>query len=131
MLKNYLKTIIRNAGRNPVYYFINVAGLAIGLATCLVIGLFVQSELSYDRFHEDADRIYRVVQNEINSEGLAWSGPQMGLKLEEDFPQIETVMRLIDGGGGYGSRALISFEDEAAGEIKRFNETGFIYTDPG
>jgi len=131
MIQNYLKTILRNAGRNPVYSFINVAGLAIGLATCLVIGLFVQSELSYDRFHEDADRMYRVVQNEINSEGLAWSGPQMGLKLEEDFPQIETVMRLIDGGSGYGSRALISYEDEAANKIKRFNEEGFLYTDPG
>lgn len=130
MFKNYIKTTLRNAGRNPVYSFINVAGLAAGLAVCLIIGLFVQSELSYDRFHEEADLIYRVVQDETGEEGLAWSGPQMGLKLEEDFPQIETVMRLIDGSSGYGSRALISHGDEAAGDIKRFNEEGFLYADP-
>jgi len=130
MIKNYFKTTLRNAGRNPVYTFINVAGLAAGLAVCLIIGLFVQSELSYDRFHEEVDLIYRVVQEEVEGNGLVSSGPQMGLKLEEDFPQIETVMRLIDGGSGYGSRALISHEDEAAGEIKRFNEEGFLYADP-
>lgn len=131
MFKNYIKTILRNAGRNPVYSFINVAGLAIGLAACLIIGLFVQNELSYDRFHEEADLIYRVVQEEVDGNGLVWSGPQMGLKLEEDFPQIETVMRLIDGGNEYGIPALISYENEAAGEVKRFNEGGFLYADPG
>lgn len=130
MLKNYIKTILRNAGRNPGYSFINIAGLAGGLSACLIIGLFVQSELSYDRFHKDASLIYRVIQKEAGEQGLAWSGPQMGLKLEQDFPQIETVMRLIDGGQGYGTEALISYEDESAGGIKRFNEEGFLYADP-
>lgn len=131
MLKNYLKIAVRNGKRHMAYSSINVAGLAIGLTVCLIIGLYVQDELSYDRFHEEAELIYRVVQDEAGEVGLAWSGPQMGLKLVDDFPQIETVMRLIDGGTGYGSRALISHEDEAAGEVKRFNEEGFLYADPG
>jgi putative ABC transport system permease protein len=130
MVKNYLKITLRNVERNWVYSSINVAGLAMGLAVCLIIGLFVQNELSYDRFHEDADRIYRVVQDESGEAGLAWSGPQMGLRLKQDFPQLEGVMRFIAGGSGYGSRALISYEDKSGGEVMRFNEEGFLYADP-
>jgi putative ABC transport system permease protein len=130
MLKNYLKIAIRNLRKNPGYSFINIAGLATGLAVCLIIGLYVQSELTYDRFHVNGERIYRVIQEETEDIGLAWSGPQMGLKLQEDFPQIETIMRVIDGGSGYGSRALISYEDKSESRIMRFNEDEFLYADP-
>jgi putative ABC transport system permease protein len=88
MLQNYLKITLRNLRKNPGYSFINIAGLAAGLAICLIIGLYVQSELSYDRFHTDADHIYRVVQEEMEGPGLAWSGPQMGLRLQDDFSEI-------------------------------------------
>jgi predicted permease len=60
MFKNYLKAAWRNIRRNPGYSLINLTGLAIGLACCLFIGLWVLDELSYDRFHEDASRLYRV-----------------------------------------------------------------------
>jgi len=131
MIKNYIKIAFRNLWRQKGYTVINIAGMAAGLAVCLLIGLYVQNELSYDQFHEDADFIYRVVQKEADADGLAWSGPQMGLRLDEDFSQIEEVMRLIDGSSGYGSMALISYENELTGEIKRFNEEGFLYADPG
>ena len=63
MLKNYFKIGARNLRRHKGYTFINITGLAVGMACCLLIVLFVQDELSYDRFHEKADRIYRVTWN--------------------------------------------------------------------
>jgi putative ABC transport system permease protein len=131
MLKNYLLISLRNLRKHKGYSIIDTVGLGLGLAVCLLIGLFVQDELAFDRFHEDANRIFRVVQDEVEGDGLAWSGPQMGLKLEQDFPQIESMMRLIDGGIGYGTSALISYEDEAGGQVRRFEEPGFLYADPG
>ena len=60
MLKNYFKISIRNLKKHKAYTFINVFGLAFGMACCIAIALFVQDELKYDRFYDDADRIYRV-----------------------------------------------------------------------
>ena len=60
MLKNYLTIALRNLRKQKGYTFINVAGLAVGLACCLLISLYVQHERSYDRYHEKADRIYRL-----------------------------------------------------------------------
>ena len=60
MAKNYFIVALRNLGRQKGYSFINIAGLAIGIACCALIALFVREELRYDRFHENADRIYRI-----------------------------------------------------------------------
>ncbi|HMB93502.1 MAG TPA: hypothetical protein VKP65_21800 [Rhodothermales bacterium] len=60
MLKNYLKIALRNLQRSPAYAFINVFGPALGIMCCLLIGLYVQDELSFDRFHEKGDRIFRI-----------------------------------------------------------------------
>ena len=68
MLKNYLKTAIRNLWRFKGYTFINVMGLAIGMAACMLILLFVKDELSYDTYHENADRIYRVSREWKNAD---------------------------------------------------------------
>jgi putative ABC transport system permease protein len=59
MFKNYLKIALRNIVRQKVYSSINIAGLAIGMACFILISLWVRDELSYDRFHENGDRIYR------------------------------------------------------------------------
>ena len=58
MLKNYLTVAVRNILRHKVYSFINIMGLAVGMACCMLILLWVQDEISYDRFHENADDIY-------------------------------------------------------------------------
>ena len=58
MLKNHLKTTLRNMKRSKGYTFINVAGLAVGIACCILILLYIQYELGFDRFHENAGRIY-------------------------------------------------------------------------
>lgn len=60
MLKNYLKIALRNILRNKAYSVINISGLAIGMACCILILLFVQDELSYDTYHANADHIYRL-----------------------------------------------------------------------
>ncbi|MGH7598069.1 MAG: ABC transporter permease, partial [bacterium] len=71
MLKNYLKIALRHLQRQKVYSFINLAGLAIGMACAILILLWVQDELSFDRFHNNAKNIYRVVsewhENSIKS----------------------------------------------------------------
>jgi putative ABC transport system permease protein len=62
MLRNYFTIALRGLRRRPGYAALNLVGLAVGMACCLLIGLYVQNEFSYDRFHPDADRTVRVVQ---------------------------------------------------------------------
>ncbi|UCH93591.1 MAG: ABC transporter permease, partial [Candidatus Aminicenantes bacterium] len=60
MIKNYLKIAFRNIKRHKGYSFINIAGLAIGMACCILMVVYITSELGFDRYHENADRIYRL-----------------------------------------------------------------------
>lgn len=101
MLSNYLKIISRNLWRNKTFTSINIAGLAIGMATCILILLFIQHELSFDRFHTKADRIYRVtfsgkVQGQIMQESSVM--PPVAQALKEDYPEIEASTRLREMG---------------------------------
>jgi len=64
MLKNYLKVVLRNIKRHKGYSFINITGLALGMACCLLITIWVLDELSYDKFHENAASLYRVEENQ-------------------------------------------------------------------
>ena len=89
MLKNYLTIALRNLRRHKGYAFINVAGLAVGLAVCLVIGLFVQFKLSYDRFHPNADRVYRLYQINVTQGAMARTPPGITQALETALPEIE------------------------------------------
>ena len=72
MLKNYLKIALRSLLRNKVYSFINILGLAIGVSACLVIFLLVSFELSFDNFHPDRERIYRITSGFKNPDGSAY-----------------------------------------------------------
>ena len=69
MLKNYFKVVVRSMNRNKVYAVINILGLAIGMAASILIILFVKDELSYDRYHENHERIYRVSREWLNEDG--------------------------------------------------------------
>ena len=96
MIKNYFKICFRNLVRNKLYSFVNIFGLALGLAICFVITLWVQRELNYDRFHEKASRIYRV-ERELFRDNLysRWpigSGQYKELLLN-DFAEIENAAR--------------------------------------
>ena len=97
MLKNYLKIALRNVNRHRGYAFINIFGLAVGLACCLLILVYVQDELSFDRFHEKADRIYRVeMEIPTRQASQRWNEAllPLGPLMQGAFPEIEQVVRL-------------------------------------
>jgi putative ABC transport system permease protein len=102
MLNNYLRTAFRNLWKNKGFSFINIMGLAIGLATCLLIILFVMDELHYDRFNKKADRIYRL-DGDIKFGGnhfiLAVAPAPGGPALLRDYPEVEKEMRFRSYGG--------------------------------
>ncbi len=96
MLRNYLKIAFRNILKNKSHAFINILGLTIGIAACLLLFLWVQDELSYDRFHKNADRIYRVAfQNENEGEVSRATNTSAALAptLVREFPWIEKAVR--------------------------------------
>jgi len=97
MIKNYLKIAYRYLVRNRLYSFINVFGLAIGLSICIIISLWVKQELSYDRFHTKAHRIYRL-ERELFRDNLysRWPISSGAYKqaLIDDYPEIENAVRL-------------------------------------
>jgi putative ABC transport system permease protein len=96
MFKNYLKIAFRSLKKHKGYSFINISGLAIGMAVCMLIFMWILDELNYDRFHENADRICRVTTNITigstlhTARSLTASGPA----LVEDFPEIVTAVRV-------------------------------------
>jgi putative ABC transport system permease protein len=102
MFSNYLKTALRNFRKNKFYTALNVTGLGIGLATCLLILLYVQDELSYDRFHENAGRIYRI-NNEVkfgqNTFDVAQTPALLGTECVKQLPQVQQYTRLRLQGG--------------------------------
>jgi putative ABC transport system permease protein len=121
MLKNYMKIALRNLLKYKAYSFINIMGLAIGVASCILILLFVQDELSYDRFHEKADRIYRVAllgslgNNQFNG---AVTAPPLGEALVRNYPEVESATRIRN----YGF-PVIRYGD------KVFSEERFFWAD--
>ena len=101
MLKNYLKIAWRNLRKQKFYTFLNVFGLALGMASCLLITLYVIDELSYDRSFSNADRIYRI-NSDIRFGGaemkLAVAPDPMAFTMLKDYPQLEAVTRLREDG---------------------------------
>jgi putative ABC transport system permease protein len=96
MFSNYLKIFLRNFNRNKLFSFINVFGLSVGIASCLIIYLWIQKELSYDKFHKNAHRIYRV-ERELFRDNRFSQWPITGAKykqaLVDDIPEIENAVR--------------------------------------
>jgi putative ABC transport system permease protein len=102
MLRNYLKTAIRNLWKSKGFSAINIVGLAIGLSTCLLILIYVVDELSYDRFNSKADRIFRVdgeVKFGDNHSLMASAPSALGPTLLREFPEVEKEVRLRNYGG--------------------------------
>ncbi len=121
MIRNYFRSAIRNILRNKTTSFINLAGLSLGIATCLIIALFIYRELNYDRFHEKADRIVRVVFRGIvqgQKMNEAHVMPPVAEALKRDFPEVLESTRLRS----YGSPRVSSGE-------KIFKESAFAYVD--
>ncbi|MBN2174567.1 MAG: ABC transporter permease [Bacteroidales bacterium] len=124
MFKNYLKSSLRNLLKRKTYTLINVFGLAAGIASFLIIFLFITDELSYDRYHKNAHRIYRLV-NVYDFEGVgensASSPFPVAFALKNDYPNlIENVVRVFN---FQAPRSFIEHED------KKFNERSFFFVD--
>ena len=120
MYKNFLKIAFRNLLRYKAYTLINLTGLAIGLASVILILAFVRGELSYDRFHEKADRIYRLnfVRTQPELSKMAAVGPPTGPAMKAEFPEIENYVRFRP-----TDRQLIRVGDES------FYEDDLFYVD--
>ena len=123
MLRNYLKIAVRHLRKNFAYSFINIAGLAAGMASCLLISLYVLHELSYDKFHQKADRIFRVTytrnQNGMHYHEAAIPFPA-AVALAQDFPEINHAVRLYKN---------VEFPLLTVGD-RKFTEERFLFADP-
>ncbi len=101
MLNNYLKIALRNVKRHKGYSLINISGLAIGLTTFILISLYVQYELSYDRYHENSDRIFRVIQYQPQektygkSDFFAFTHSPLGQTLVDRYPEVINATRIM------------------------------------
>jgi putative ABC transport system permease protein len=102
MFKNYLKIAFRNLQRKKGFSLINISGLAIGMACCLLILLYVSDELSFDRFHENGDRIYRILSYSTiggTTRHFAISPSALAPAAAESIPEIKLYSRLYEFGG--------------------------------
>lgn len=120
MIKNYLKIAWRNLWKNKLFSFINIIGLAVGVACCVLIFLYVQNELSYDKYNEKADRIYRitsVIFQENKQDRFAPTSPITAQKIQDGFPEVEKIVRLNFAG------RLLSYKD------KKFYDTKTVLAD--
>jgi putative ABC transport system permease protein len=121
MFKNYFITALRNLKRHKGFSFINLSGLAIGMACSILFALFVIFELSFDTYHTKADRIYRVGTQfglGVDNRG-AFTAPPMAKALVNDFPEIENAARL----SLWPRKYLVSYGE------KKFLEEGIIFAD--
>ncbi|MEP6748021.1 MAG: FtsX-like permease family protein [Bacteroidota bacterium] len=103
MIKNYFRLAVRNLLKYRFISFINLFGLTVGLTCCLLITLYVLNELSYDRYNENAENVYRVTRSFNNQDGvvslhLGTVAPPFGYYLPHDFPEIKKLTRLLDNG---------------------------------
>jgi putative ABC transport system permease protein len=116
MIQNYVKVARRNLIRNKLYSVISVFGLGLGIACCLLIFLYVQEELSFDRFHTKSDDIYRLIREEKRSGEETVRSPSVTYniapELKANFPEIERAVRLT-GGEYIVSRDGQSFTQDA------------------
>ncbi len=123
MFKNYLKIALRNLFKQKIYSIINIFGLSLGLCCCILIMLYIQDELSFDRFHENADQIYRVVVEIRYKEKLdhfAHTPAPLAPAVLQEFPEILNAVRFSTS----RSHELIAYQE------KQFWEDGLIMADP-
>jgi putative ABC transport system permease protein len=123
MFRNYLKIALRNFWKHKFNSLVNLLGLTMGVAGCLLIGLYVWDEWQYDRFVPDADRIYRVYDERIAEDGsglLAVTPPVFAATMKADFPEVGQTLRLLN---VYGDKLFV-YGDQ------RYMESGGIYAEP-
>jgi len=123
MLRNFIIIALRQMRRNKIFSFINIAGLAVGVACCLILVLYVQDDLRYDRHHIDGDRLYRITTgfNFNDYKPVPRTSAPIAWTLKDEVPEIETVTRIVAPPGV--SQNLIRYED------KQFYESDGLLAD--
>ncbi len=123
MISNFLLTSFRNIKNNKGYVSINILGLSVGMASFILILLWVQDELSYDKFHSNINELYKVVDHEQYSNGeefrFAVNPPALAQALLDKYPEVKEVTRYSP-----GRDKVIEYAD------KRFSEQGLSFADP-
>lgn len=117
MFRNYFIITLRNIKKHKAFSLINISGLAIGIACCLLIFEYVKFEQSFDDYHADKDRIFEVGMNFTNAdvtEGTSQTGAPLGPALKENFPEVEIFARVMHVGSG-----LVKYGDNVFYEDKR------------
>jgi putative ABC transport system permease protein len=120
MLVNYFRIALRHLQKNKLYALVNLSGLAIGIASCLLIGIYIAHEWSYDRFHKNADRIGRVVWHYNFNDALtktSSTGTKVGPELMRRFPEVKSYVRLL------------KYPRVIKNGNELFEETNFLYAD--
>lgn len=101
MFTNYLKVALRNLLRQKGFTFINIIGLSVGIASAMLIFMFVYNEMNFDRFHKQSKNIYRIYQNsQIDGEAISssWTPVPMAPTLKADYPEVLNAIRLVEAG---------------------------------
>ena len=121
MLENYFKIAFRSLWKNKGFSFINIFGLATGIACSLLIFLFVKEELSYDRFHKDADNVYRIVKDFVNDDGSlipdATTPAALAPAMQKEVPEVAAITRIRP---NWGRSYLIKYDDKKIPEEKLY-----------
>jgi putative ABC transport system permease protein len=130
MIKNYMKVSVRNIARNKTFSTLNIIGLSIGMAACVLISIFVKNELSYDTYNSQYDNIYRVLihygfERDVEADAYipieeyqVWGSAPVGPAIQEYFPEIESVFRFTS-----PNAWLVEYQE------KRFQENNIIFGD--
>jgi putative ABC transport system permease protein len=134
MFKNYFKIALRNLARNKVYSFINIAGLSLGLASAMLIILYVKDEVSYDRFHNGVDRIYRVTSQGFDKKENKISygsntGYLQGPRYTAHIPELLSFVRVQSGRQDIRKGTDISSHDELQVDSNFFSMFSFPLTE--
>src|SRR3989339_169052 len=115
MIKNYLKIALRNLTNQKFYSLINIVGLSIGISACILVGLYIKNDLSYDRYHKNAGQIYRIEFSYVQSGKIGYSAQTpalLGSTLKNVYPEIKKFSRIY-----FSERNLVK-----AGNMKNFED---------
>lgn len=124
MLYNYLTLAWRNIRKNKVFSFINMMGLAIGMAGCLLILEYILFETSYDQFHTNGKQIYRVISQPEESETfVATANAPLGPTLKAEFPEVEKFTRFLFSSG------VVTISNTQTGKVASYREDKLAYVD--
>src|SRR5436190_835785 len=127
MFKNYLKIAWRNLAKNKVFSFVNIFGLSVGFSCCILISLYIYHEISYDKYHKNGDKIFRLgtlfIDQGVQQPSATTSAP-LGKMIEQEYPEVEASARILN---LFRDDKTLFQVNENDGKRKSFYETkGFL-----